>query len=626
MADILVVYHDQIPKYRSRFLGDDTKATLQITKDVDTYTCVCIPNWHCPISFRRRVKNISDFKDNELVINTEAFDAINPFNYDAYIFVAPLDNTFTDTVNINHARCLLSNSSNVNTSAYYTVVPFTMFGQEHLSYTEVESHKHLTFDVKSEPSFPMLAVRQAFERYLGYRMSDDLSTFLGCRVGITPGQMNVIKHMCLTHSGDGIKLDTSYTTRSATVLNVETKFEFGAGRTIEQAIPHIAKTLDSISSVGKLDSVTMSINNTAEQALPYTLFAKHFPEHKAAYYDRCVALAATGMVTNPLGSVTSKIVDKHMEDALKLYPMSRATNTELYGVWADCSVGASALLEYNDRLVDMFVDLHDKTLATLLTCDTEVVCGVHSDDVSVTKGLFVAKPKLAGTHLQYQNEIKLNILVNSNSDTLDAHHTFKAVNTPRVVPMNTSQLTSDISRLLSKRYVTLSQGSGLYLTDFGVVVYYYANKAYAKVVKGLSDKVFEELTDLRLANRRLASLITDVEPRKLRRRHLVTNSNLRGKQREFTLAAKNSKRGKFTYWKSKTIVRGVRARLIDGKLKLTVLKNVCDAKQSSKRLDTFVPCVCGEVRATWIFDSKTKTSNFVCANCGYKHQHYNHLK
>lgn len=628
MSDILVVYHDPIPKYRSRFLGDDTKTTIQITNGTDTYTCVCVPNWHCPVSFQRRIKTIADFKDNDIVVNTEAFDAFTPFNYDAYIFVAPLDTaTSTDRIDFNYAKCILSSSSNVNTSAYYTVVPFEMFGQEHLPYVEIEAQRHMVFDAKNEPAFPMLAVRQAFERYLGYRMSDDLSKFLDCRVGITPGQMSVIKHLCLAHNGDDIELGTTYTTSTATVLSVETKFDFGSSRTIEQAIPHIAKTLDGISSISKLDSVTINLDGViAEQALPYTLFAKHFPEHKAAYYERCIALAATGMTTNPAGAVTSKLVEKHIGATLKLYPMSRAVGTEVYGVWADCSVGASSLLEYNDRLVDMFVDLHDKTLASLLTCNIEVVCGIHRDDVSVTRGIFVAKSKLAGTHFQYQNEIKFNILVNNSSDTIDTHHTFKATDTPRVVPIATSQLTSDISRLLSKRYVALSQGGGLYLTDFGAVVYYYANKAYSKVIKSLTDKVFGEFTDARLANKRLAALFVGVEPRKLQPKHLVVNSKTKGKQREFKLVTKNSKRGKFVYWKSKTIVRGVRARLIEGKLKLTVLKNVKGSKQSEKRLDTFIPCVCGEVRAEWNFDTKAKASHFVCANCGYKHQHYNHLK
>ena len=621
MPDILVVYHDKIPKYRSKFLQSGVGSEkLEIVRDGDTFTCVTLENWFNPVSFQRSIKSLADFSDNDLHVDASKFSSFEPVSYDAYVFVAPLSSVGHT---VNDAAWLFNYCQHYNADAVYTVVDFSIYGNELVSYQDIASNgvtvaSMVGLDLVINSKY----VQQEYERYLGYRISNDLSEKFKTRLGLSVNQYRIVSDMLLTNASDSLKAKLSYEMDDGATIDLMASVD---GDNTSDKLSNLIDLASRYSTLIAYDSKKPTAH-TAHELEPYSLLLRWFHVHKGMLYERCVQLAATGLITNPFVSLSSKLVKDRCAYALKLYPNSSLSDKEMFGVWADVSSGASQLIEYNDQLVDLFIDIHDHTVASLFGLSKNVdyrhICEVPEDLPAQITGNVFTKKGLTGTHLPYQNVIPVSYFYGSS--TLSAYRCQPFATAPstfkfwchHVAP---NDLLRELSRLLSKRYVAISPGGTPHLTDFGLAVFALARSMYSDAIP---DEQGNQYTTLKSANSWLQACISDTRRKKPSPKLLTQEAKVKGKKRKFDLVLKNSRAGKQVFWKSKTILRGVKSELVSGKIRIRILRNKKPEYQIENNMDALVACSCGEFRSLWRFDAKAKKSFYQCANCGLKRDHY----
>ena len=635
MANILVVYHDQIPKYRARLRDPGTQdRTLTQTKGDDTYTCVCVPNWHQPASLTRRIKSIQDYTDINFTVDASLFYDCDPFQYDAYIFVPPLDMLASKC----DPQALLTYCMRTNIDAYYLVVDFLGFELELLPFESIRLRGTKCNTAQALISADI--IRREFEGYLSFRMSHDLSELFSTRIGITPGQMLAIETLALSTQCDVPELSLRYEMSDGAMVTLQDASCFSNYTTNESSVEAVVHAIEKNKSIDDLQTKQqLGSSNIPKLLTSMGLMLKHMEQQGPACYDRLVALAAMNFISNPFADTSSRkmpdLVKSNLDCIARLYPKSVADQkdcqavTDLLGILCDLNRGASELLEYNERLVDVFLDVHDHVLNALTRDLTDLgITLVGSSGLG--HGLCFKKEVLVGTHLPIQSGIDFSYVGSSatqvactfnitmrnlGSDEPGSHHSKEH--------QQLGTLAKDACRLLSKKYMRISQGGGFHLTDFGASVYSLTKTSYRETLTDLdSNPMFSGLISIELANKRLADAIANVAPKKLRRKHLTITAKAKGKEREFQLVLKNTRRGKQAYWKSNTIIRGIRPKLTASGVKLKVLPNLSLGNQSKRKLTALIKCSCGELVALWKYDVKIKKSVFKCVACGNVHDHY----
>ncbi len=647
MTKTLVVYHDNIPKHKGRA---NNQASQSIDYDIELnghqLKLVTVKNWHRPYGFSKKIKTLTDFASNSITADVSQFASLDLIDYDKYIFVCPMD--FPESFDIDPASLLfplLSHTLNVNHDAKVAVTRFNGFDAELNAKPTTTVGAILT---QQAPISSEVALKHLAEMYLSYRMTDGLSEALGSRIGLTPTQFKIMSIIVQTPGIDVPDYSSRISFSDGNSLIVEnvgaetvygfahvTSFVLGGNKLVRsesriEALKEIENIISNISANSlKITSPYIQYPPVSEIG-PAQLLVANIRAHGPAYVDRMTYLAATGFVSNPFSIRSEDSIDAVNVDAGKtIYNMVAANTVEegRRGVCCDIRRGPSELLEKNDKLVTTYIDIFERTLCSLDSARYKGNEFKIDDKHGSCKVIDINA--LRESYLMMQGVRKYSYFQTGTPFELEKVSTDFQIKSTKLVDeiaffgLNLSSVAKELSRLLSKKYVRYSQGGGLHLTDFGVVVFRAASIMYSQALSKL-DNLSPEVHEHAL-NNWFQSYVSETSVKKLPKKFFLRESKAAGKKRKFTLVIRNTRGKHQCYWKSGTYMRGVKATPHDAVPKIGVMPNSSLRIQTAKHLDNFIKCSCGCSHATYMFDKKTKTPHWQCSACKATYDHYVNL-